>query len=162
MLKTKVEDALNVQINREFESAYIYLGMAAYCESVNLEGCGHWFQVQAREELGHGMKIYKYLCEQGAAVKLTALPEPKAKYASIKEVFEGALSHEKKITASLQSLYRFAAEEQDFTTQTFLGWFLTEQVEEEAHASKILEKINMAGAQGAALLFLDAELGKRG
>jgi ferritin len=161
MLKQKLQDEINKQISRELESAYVYLGMAAYCKGANLDGFGHWFELQAREEVGHAMKFYNYLVDQDAPVKFGALAEPKVKYGSIKEVLEATLAHERMITASIQALCRFAAEEQDYTTQGLLAWFLEEQVEEEAAASKILEKVNMVGAQGAALLFLDSEMGKR-
>ena len=161
MLKPKLQDEINKQINREFESAYIYLGMAAYCRELNLDGFGHWFEAQAKEELEHGMKFYGYLGEHGVPVKLGTLPEPKTKYGSLKEVLEETLKHERKITASIQALYKTALQEEDYTTQSFLTWFLDEQLEEEAAASKVLERIGMIGAAGPGLLFLDKEMGSR-
>ncbi|NLF25689.1 MAG: ferritin [Deltaproteobacteria bacterium] len=161
MLKPKIKDALTKQLNFEFESAYVYLGMAAYCQAINLDGFAHWFQLQTKEEVEHGMKIWEYLSDHGSAVSLSSLPEPKTNYASIKEVLEVTLAHEQQVTASIQNIYKLAVEEQDFTTQSFLNWFLEEQVEEEATATKILEQVGMVGPQGHGIFFLDRELGRR-
>jgi len=161
MLKPKIAEELNKQITKEFDSAYLYLGMAAYCQEAKLDGFAHWFVAQAKEEQGHGMKIWEYLNDHDVVVKLGAIGEPKNSYANIKDVMEHTLAHERKITASLQSIYKLAVEEHDFTTQSFLNWFLDEQVEEEAAASKILDQIAMVGIQGHGLFFLDREMGKR-
>lgn len=161
MLSDSLQNELNLQINRELESAYIYFSMAADLELRSLDGFAHWMKTQAQEEVAHAMKIYQYLIDQGAKVTLLALPQPQTEFSSPLEVFEKALEHEKKIADSLNSLSDLAMKERDNTTYSFLEWFLTEQVEEISTASGIVDKVRMVGDNGHGLLMLDSELGKR-
>jgi ferritin len=57
MLSQTIQDAMNEQI-RELYSAYLYLSMSAYCESINLAGFAHWMRMQAQEEVCHAMRFY--------------------------------------------------------------------------------------------------------
>jgi ferritin len=164
MIKDSVRNAINTQMNREFYSSYLYLSMAAYFESMNLRGFSTWMQVQAKEEMAHGMKFYGYLVEQGARVSLSAIEAPRGEWDTPLAAFEHALGHEQKVTAHIQDLMELAMKEKDFATAGFLGWFVKEQVEEEANAGEIVFKMKLASAEkGAMLLYmLDHELGKRG
>jgi ferritin len=164
MIKDSVRNAINTQMNREFYSSYLYLSMAAYFESMNLKGFSTWMQVQAKEEMAHGMKFYGYLVEQGARVSLSAIEAPRGEWDTPLAAFEHALGHEQKVTAHIHELMELAMKEKDFATAGFLGWFVKEQVEEEANAGEIVFKMKLASAEkGAMLLYmLDHELGKRG
>ena len=156
-----MEAALVEQIKNELSSAYLYLGMAAYCESVNLPGMAHWLEVQAKEELEHAMKFYRHVNDRGGRVQLQAIPEPSCDYASPVAVFEAVLAHEQKITAMIHKLYALAVEEKDYASLPLLQWFIEEQVEEEKSADEVLQKLRMAGDSKSALLFLDSQLGTR-
>lgn len=156
-----MEAALNEQIKEELSSAYTYLGMAAYCESINYGGMAHWLEVQAKEELAHAMKIYGHVNDRGGKVALKAIPEPASQYASPVAVFEQVVEHEQRITAQIHKLYALAVEEKDYAAIPMLQWFIEEQVEEEKTADEVLRKIKMAGDNGSALLFVDHELGSR-
>jgi ferritin len=156
-----MEAALNEQIKEELSSAYTYLGMAAYCESINFGGMAHWLELQAKEELEHAMKIYGHVNDRGGKVALKAIPEPKPEYASPLAVFEEVLAHEKRITASIHKLYALAVEEKDYAVIPMLQWFIEEQVEEEKNADAVLRRLQMAGDKASALLFVDHELGHR-
>jgi ferritin len=164
MIKDNVRDALNAQMIREFFSSYLYLSMSAYFESINLRGFAAWLKVQAQEEMGHGMKFYGYLVDQGARITLKAIEGPKAEWASPLEAFEHVLAHEQKVTAHIHDLAALAASEKDYATSNFLQWFVNEQVEEEMNAGEIVYKLKLATAEkGVALLFMmDHHLGKRG
>jgi len=163
MIKDSVRDAINAQMNREFYSASLYLAMAAYFESMTLKGFSAWMQVQAKEELAHGMKFYHYLVEQGARIRIAAMEAPRGEWGTPLEAFEHALGHEQKVTARIHELMELAMKERDHATIGFLGWFVKEQVEEEANATEIVSKLQLAAAGGAAVLYLlDHELGKRG
>ena len=164
MIKDSVRNAINAQMNREFYSANLYLAMAAYFESMNLKGFSAWMQVQAKEEQAHGMKFYGYLVEQGARISMEALPAPAGEWDTPLGAFEHALAHEQKVTAHIHDLMELAMKEGDYATAGFLGWFVKEQVEEEANAGEIVFKMKLASAEkGAVLLYLlDHELGKRG
>ena len=161
MLQKKIADELVQQINRELHSAYIYLGMAAYCAQRNLDGFAHWMEKQAAEETGHAMKIYGYLNDRGAEIKLFEIPKPEVKFSSLKDVFEKTLEHERFISQSISAIASSALEEKDLMTYSFLDWFLKEQIEEEAAASAALEKVKMVGESGAGIMALNAEFGQR-
>jgi ferritin len=160
MLKSKVTEALNGQINKEMYSAYLYLAMSAHCESEGLKGFANWFHVQYQEETLHAMKIYHYLLEQGEKVKLGALEQPPAKFASPNAMFEATLKHEQFITKSIDDLMNLAIDEKDHATQIFLQYYVTEQVEEEANDNEIIGKLKMVG-DGPGLFWIDRELGAR-
>ncbi len=161
MISKKMTDALNVQINRELFSAYIYLSMAAYSEHIGLKGFANWFTVQYQEETEHAMRVYKYLQEQGAQVKLQAIEQPQTDYKSPVDMFEKTLAHEQFVTKSINDLVDLALKENDHATQIFLQWFVTEQIEEEANDHEILDKLKMIGEAGGGLYMLDRELGAR-
>lgn len=159
MINTNVQEAINSQIQKETYSAYLYLAMAADCEAKNLKGFSNWLRVQYEEELSHAMKLFDYLSERGGQVSLREIQAPPAEFGTPLQLFEKVLAHEQYVTASINELYEIALANKDYATQVFLQWFITEQVEEEASASEVLEKIRMAGDR--ALIYLDKELGKR-
>ena len=161
MLSKKLQDAMNEQIKNELYSAYLYLSMSAYCEAANLPGFAHWMRVQAQEEEAHAMKFYGFIYERGGRVVLQAIDQPPVEFQSPLNVFEQPLEHEQKVTAMIHDLYALAVQEEDYASQAFLEWFVTEQVEEEASATQILETLKMIGDKGHALIMLDRQLGRR-
>lgn len=160
-LSPAVEKAINDQIHHEFHSAYIYLSMSAYMEAVNFPGFAHWMREQAKEEVNHAMKLFDYVNDRNGRVTLKALEQPPADYASVIATFENALAHEQKVTKMIHDLYALATKENDYATQMALQWFITEQVEEESTATAVVDRLKIAGNDGAALLMLDRELGSR-
>ncbi len=154
--------ALNAQIKAEFESAYLYLALAAEMESRNLKGFAHWLRRQWEEELIHGLKLYDFLLQRDAKVDLYALDKPKIDSAqSTLEIFTHVLQHEQYITARIHELYALSLGEKDYASQTLLQWFVDEQVEEEESAREIMENLRLVGEGGAALFLLDRELSQR-
>ena len=164
MLSEKMEKALNKQINAELYSAYLYLSMASYFESVDLEGCAKWMKAQTQEEMIHAMKIYDFVIERGGRVLLEAIQAPKQEWDSALAVFEHAYEHEQYVTSLINDLMNLAIEEKDHATQIFLQWFVSEQVEEEASANAVVQKLKLAGGpdgKGGGLFMVDRELGQR-
>lgn len=162
MLSKPIQDALNEQIKHEIQSAYIYLAMSAYCESINMPGCARWLKVQWQEELEHSMKLFDHVCDRGGRATLQAIDRPQADYTSVKDVFTQVLAHEQKVTALINALYGVAVKENDYATQIEVQWFIKEQVEEEKHATEILDTLKIAGESGPSLIMLDRHLGSRG
>lgn len=160
MLNDEMIQALNVQVNKEIYSAYLYLSMAAYFTSTNLKGFANWMQIQAQEEMTHAMKIYDYILGHGARVKLLPIEAPPNDWKNPLAVFKLTYEHEQKVTQMINNLVALAIKLNDYATHSFLQWFVTEQVEEEASAAELMEKLQLAG-DTSALLFLDAELAKR-
>jgi len=161
MLSEKMVEALNEQINKEIYSAYLYLSMSAYSEYIGLKGFANWFMVQYQEEMEHAMKIYRYINDHGAQVKLKAIEKPPAEFGSPIEMFEKTLEHEKFVTKSINDLVDLAIKENDHATQIFLQWFVTEQIEEEANDNEIIAKLKLVGKEGNGLFMIDKELGER-
>ena len=158
MLSEKMQKALNDQINAEMYSAYLYLSMSAYFESINLQGFASWMQIQAQEELTHAMKIYKHINERSGRIKLGAIEGPISEWASPLEAFKNAYAHEQKVTGLINKLVDLAINESDHATNIFLQWFVTEQIEEEMNADGIVQKLKFTGDSPNTLLMLDREL----
>ena len=161
MLGEKIENALNSQMNAELYSAYLYLAMNAYFESIDLGGFANWMRIQAQEELSHGMKIHDYIIQRGGRVILDKIEKPKTEWESPLDVFEHVYAHEQKVTGLINDLVNLAIEEKDHATNNFLQWFVEEQVEEEESSSGILQKVKLAGEDASSILMLDNEFGQR-
>ncbi|MFH1748484.1 MAG: ferritin [Planctomycetota bacterium] len=161
MLNQKIEEAFNKQINAELFSSYLYLSMAAYCDSLNLTGMSHWMQMQAHEENIHAMKFFDFINERGGRVTLAKIEAPQVEWASPLAAFQGAYEHECKISGMINKLVDLALGERDHAANAFLQWFVTEQVEEESSVLDIAEKLKLTGDNGGMLLMLDRELSQR-
>jgi ferritin len=161
MLSKKMSDAMNEQVKHELYSAYLYLSMAAHFESLSLGGLANWMRAQAGEEQEHALKFFDYILDRGGKVVLQAIDQPTVEFGSPLSVFEEVLVHEQKVTALIHKLYDLAVQENDYASQLFLGWFITEQVEEEKNASTIVDTFKIVGDKGIALHRLDHELGER-
>ncbi len=157
----KMEAAINEQIQAELYSAYLYLAMSADFEAKNLRGMARWMRKQAQEEQTHAMKFFDYLTERGGRVSLAAIEAPRAEWRSPLEAFEEAYGHELKVTDRIWRLADLAAQEKDQATASMLRWFVDEQVEEEAHASEIVERLKAVGDAPMGILMVDRELGAR-
>jgi len=161
MIKEKMQEALNQQVNAELYSSYLYLSMAAYFESINLKGFASWMRVQTQEELVHAMKFYDFIIERGGKVLLSSIEGPPTEWVSPLAIFEHAYEHEQKVTGLINKLVDLSAAEQDHATSNFLQWFVAEQVEEEASADEVVQKIKLMGDASGGLFMLDRELAQR-
>lgn len=157
----KMTDALNGQINEEMFSAYLYFAMAADYESKDWPGVASWMKIQAQEEMGHAFKIYNWINERGGKAVLAAIEKPQESWDTPLDLFQAALKHEQHITACFYDLVKTSREEGDISTEIFLQWFVTEQVEEEANASEIVSKISKIQDSQNGMYMLDKELSAR-
>jgi ferritin len=161
MIKKEVLDALNEQINAESYSAYMYLSMAAYFENMGLSGFAHWMKVQYQEEAAHAIKFFNYVAERGGKVVLKAIDQVPVNFEGIVDVFEKTLTHENHVTDLINHLMNVAVSASDHASQSFLKWFVDEQVEEEANVEKILATLKLINGQGNGIFMMDRELGQR-
>jgi ferritin len=161
MLKPKLLEALNQQINEEYYSSYIYRAMVAYFEDMNLDGCAHWMRMQADEEHLHALKIFDYIIDRGGRVELKTVQAPPLTWDSPLAAFEAALAHEKHMTDNITKLADLAQDEHDHATNNLMQWYVSEQVEEEASVDDIVQKIKLVGTDGAGLFLIDRELKSR-
>ena len=161
MIKNSLEKELNDQINAEFYSAYLYLSMAAYFDTISLRGFSNWMNVQYQEEMSHMLKMYNFVLERGGKVMLTAIDAPPSEWSGPLEVFEETLRHEEMVTERINNIVDLAIREKDHATNNFLQWFVSEQVEEESNVSTILEQTRMLSDSKESLYMLDKELSQR-
>ena len=161
MLKEKVLNAINNQINAEFYSAYLYLSMSAYFLNKGLPGFGNWMFIQYQEELTHCNKFFKYVNERGGKVVLRSIEAVPVDFANIIDVFEKTLEHEQHVTDLINKIADVAVAESDHATQSFLKWFVDEQVEEEANVTEILDTLRLIDGQGNGIFLLDREMRQR-
>ncbi|MFB0554901.1 MAG: ferritin [Phycisphaerae bacterium] len=161
MISKKMEDALNGQVNAELYSAYMYLSMESYFKSLNLNGFANWMRVQTQEEVAHAMKIYDFINERGGRITLKAIEGPPTEWDSPLAVFEAVYVHEQKVTGLINDLVDLAIKEKDHATNTFLQWFVNEQVEEESSADEVVQQLKMMENAPGGMFMLDRELGQR-
>jgi ferritin len=161
MISKKMEEALNAQVNAEMYSAYLYLSMESYFKSLNLNGFANWMRVQTQEEMMHAMKMYDFINERNGRVLLKAIDGPPTKWDSPLAVFKAVLKHEQKVTGLINDLVDLAIKEKDHATNSFLQWFVNEQVEEEASADEMVQQLKMMEDAPGGMFMLDRELGQR-
>ncbi len=157
----KVVELLNAQVNKEFFSAYLYLGISKYFAQQDLNGFASWYQVQAKEEQEHAMKIYEYLLSQDQDVDLAQIAPVKVAFKDALEAAKEADKHEHYITDEINKIMDAAVKAKDYRTQLFLNWFITEQQEEEENSKEMIAKITMVGKDKKNLYLLDKEVGAR-
>ncbi len=161
MINEKMLAAINEQINYELYSGYLYLSMSAWYASINLPGCANWMRVQEQEERFHALKFYDYVIARGGDVKLAAIDGPPVVWDKPVDPFKAGYAHEVTVTERINNLVALAMETRDFAGVTFLDWYVTEQVEEEANADNIIKQFALIGDDRSALFMLDRELALR-
>ena len=162
MLDSRMEVALNQQVNAELWSGYLYLSMSYDMDNKGYEGMASWFVLQAKEEFEHANRIMKFIGGRDGKVTLMPIEKVRQEWDSPRNAFEDTLMHEKVVTGKIHKLMDMAIELKDYATQNLLKWFIDEQVEEEDTARKILETLGKIQENPAGLYALDKHLGKRG
>jgi ferritin len=161
MIKKEVLDALNEQINAESYSAYMYLSMAGYFENMGLPGFANWMKVQYQEEAAHALKFFNYVTDRGGKVVLKAVEQVPVDFDGVVDVYEKTLAHENSVTELINNLMNVAVKASDHASQSFLKWFVDEQVEEESNVEKILATLKLINGQGNGIFMMDRELSQR-
>ena len=158
MLSEKMQSVLNNQIRIEAESSQIYLAMASWAEIQGLEGVSEFMYAQSDEERMHMLKLFKYINERGGHSIVSELNAPDVEFGSIKEMFETLFNHEIFVSQSINELVHISLEEKDYATHNFLQWYVAEQIEEEAQARTILDKIKLIGDDKGGLYLFDNDI----
>lgn len=158
MLSKNIEIALNKQIRIEAESSQTYLSMACWAEIHGLEGISQFMYAQSEEERIHMLKLIKYVNERGASAEISDLKAPKNNYKTFKEMFKELYKHEVFVSESINELVHITFSEKDYATHNFLQWYVAEQIEEEATAKTILDKINLIGDDKGGLYLFDKDI----
>ncbi|MBO5318066.1 MAG: ferritin [Oscillospiraceae bacterium] len=160
-MNEKIAALLNDQINKEFYSAYLYLSMANYYDTMDLDGYANYYMVQAQEERDHALLFMKYMQNNGLKVTLEAIGRPDKTFATVLEPLEVAAEHERYVTALINNIYHEAHEDKDYRTMKFLDWFVDEQMEEEDSADTMISRYKLFGQDPKGLYLLDQEYAAR-
>lgn len=158
MLSKKIENALNDQVRVEAESSQIYLSMACWAEVKGLEGVAKFMYAHSDEERLHMLKLVKFINERGGHAKVSDLKGPQIDFGSLKDMFQQLFDHEVFVSKSINELVHVTLEEKDYATHNFLQWYVAEQIEEEALARNILDKINLIGDDKGGLYLFDRDI----
>lgn len=158
MLAKNIESALNDQVRIEAESSQTYLSMASWAETHGLEGVSKFMYAQSDEERVHMLKLVKFINERGGHAQVTQLKAPKTTYLTFQEMFEELYKHEVFVSASINELVHITLNEKDYATHNFLQWYVAEQIEEEAQAKSILDKIHLIGDDKGGLYLFDRDI----
>lgn len=158
MFNKKVEQALIKQIEVEAFSSQIYLAMASWAETQGLNGIATFLYTHADEEREHMLKLIRFVNERGGHAIIPKLGQPPKKYKSVLAVFEEVLAHEIKVTQEINNVVDITLQEKDYTTHNFMQWYVSEQIEEEALARSILDKLNLIGTENSSLYLFDRDL----
>lgn len=157
-MKTAIESALNSQILKEASSSQFYLAMASWAETQGLGGTASFMYQHSDEERMHMLKLVKFVNERGGKAIVPALPQPPTSFENILHVFESLLEHELGVTDSINDIVDLCLKEKDYTTYNFMQWYVSEQMEEEALARTILDKLKMIGTDKGGLYLFDRDL----
>ena len=160
-MNDKIAALLNQQINKEFYSAYLYLDISNYYDSLDLDGYANYYMIQALEERDHALLFMKYMQSNGLKVTLEAIGKPDKVYASVLEPLEAAAAHERYVTALINAIYQESHESKDYRTMKFLDWFVNEQMEEEDSADTMISRYKLFGTDAKGLYLLDQEYAAR-
>ncbi|NOY36064.1 MAG: ferritin [Chlorobi bacterium] len=145
MITEKVENILNRQVNREAYSSLLYLSMASWAETHGYPGVAGWLYAQAEEEKDHMLRFVHYINDRGGKAGIEGIEQPPREFEGIKPLFEQVLKHEQFITRSINEIVTVCIEEQDHTTNNWVQWFVSEQIEEESNVQEILDRLNLVG-----------------
>lgn len=160
MLDPTIEQALNDQVAMEAQSSQFYLSMASWAETSGLDGTASFLYRHSNEEREHMLKLIHFINERGGKAQIPALTAPKSEFSGLGEIFNTLLEHEGKVTQSINNVVGLCLTQKDFTTHNFMQWYVAEQIEEEALARSILDKLHLIGEDSAGLYLFDRDLGQ--
>lgn len=158
MIKDKIEKALNSQVQLEAESSQFYLSMASWAETEGLEGVSGFLYSHSDEEREHMLKLIKFINERGGNAIIPELKKPPFTFKSLAAVFKSLLEHERVVSEQINKIVGICLQEEDYTTHNFIQWYVSEQIEEEALAQKILDKLSLIGNDKGGLYLFDRDI----
>ena len=157
-MNKRVEKALNDQISKEAMSSQYYLSMASWAECNGLNGTAKFMYTHSDEERFHMLKLIKFVNERGGTAIIESLEKPPVSFKNLESVFAELLAHEIRVTESINNLVDVCLQEKDYTTHNFIQWYVSEQLEEEALARTILDKIKLIDGDSGGMYMFDKDL----
>jgi len=158
MIDSTIEEALNGQIEMEARSSHFYLAMASWAENQGFNGTAEFLYRHSDEERQHMLKLVRFVNERGGKAQIPALASPQSEFSGLQSIFASLLEHETKVTASINDVVDLCLSRKDYTTHNFMQWYVAEQIEEEALARNILDKLALIGSDKGGLYLFDRDL----
>lgn len=158
MIDSTIESALNGQIEMEARSSHFYLAMASWAENQGLNGTAQFLYRHSDEERMHMLKLVRFVNERGGKAHIPALESPQSQFSDLRSIFTTLLEHETRVTASINGVVDLCLSRKDYTTHNFMQWYVAEQIEEEALARNILDKLSLIGQDKGGLYLFDRDL----
>jgi len=158
MIDPTIEQELNEQIEMEALSSHFYLAMASWAENQGLNGTAEFLYRHSDEERLHMLKLMRFVNERGGKSIIPALDAPQSEFSDLPAIFSTLLEHETKVTASINGVVDLCLQRKDYTTHNFMQWYVAEQIEEEALARNILDKLALIGQDKGGLYLFDRDL----
>lgn len=158
MLSSTIQDALNDQIEVEAYSSRFYLAMASWAETKGLNGVAQFLYHHSDEERAHMLKLIRYVNERGGNAVISELKKPPAEFKTVRDIFQTLADHESEVTENINSVVGLCLEEKDYTTHNFMQWYVAEQIEEEALATNLLDKVKLIGDDKSGMYLFDRDL----
>ncbi|MEY4571513.1 MAG: hypothetical protein RLZ10_724 [Bacteroidota bacterium] len=157
-MNKRIEKALNQQIEVEAASSQFYLAMATLADNNGFSGTAKFMYKHSDEERFHMLKLIKFVNERGGKVIIPSIAQPKVKFKDLLDFFTIFLNHEIEVTTSVNNLIDICIQEKDFSTHNFIQWYVAEQMEEEALARTILDKLKLIGNDRVGIYVFDRDL----
>jgi len=157
-MQTSIEKLLNEQIRIEAMASTQYLAMASWADSKGFSGVANFFYAQSEEERQHMLKLVKFVNERGGNVRIPALDQPKDSFDSLLALFKAFLASEMHVTAEINGIIDECLKLKDYTTHNFMQWYVTEQLEEEATARTLLDKLDIIGDDNSGYYLFDRDI----
>lgn len=157
-MNEKIESLLNDQIEKEYSSSQLYLSMASWSENQGFNGTASFLYAHSDEEREHMLKLVKFINERGGKAVIPAIYKPDVSFDSMESIFRSLLEHEVKVTESINNIVDACLSEKDYTTHNFIQWYVSEQLEEEALARNIMDKLKLIGNDNAGLYLFDRDM----
>ena len=158
MLSKSIEAALNSQLKLEAQSSHYYLAMAAWAENKGYPGIAEFMYTHSDEERLHMLKLVKYINERGGTPLIPTLEKPKVEYQDITSLFQDLLNHEVSVTHSINEVVDSCLQEKDYSTHNFMQWYVAEQLEEEALAREIMDRLKLIGNDKGGMYLFDRDI----
>lgn len=157
-MQASTEKLLNDQIKYEASASMQYLAMASWADASGFNGVAEFFYAQSEEERLHMTKLVKFVNERGGKVKITPFNKPKNDFKSLPELFHLFLESEVFVTEKINELIYTCLQNKDYNVHNFMQWYVTEQLEEEAVARTLLDKLNIIGNDKSGLYLFDKDI----
>ncbi|EZH73186.1 ferritin [Aquimarina atlantica] len=154
----EIEQLLNDQIKYEAKASAQYLSMACWADTRGYNGIADFFYTQSEEERVHMTKLVKFINERSGNAVIPAVDKPRDDFKSLMELFETFLESEEFVTEKINNVIYECLKHKDYNVHNFMQWYVAEQLEEEATARTLLDKLKIIGDDKSGHYLFDRDI----